>query len=93
LSTTSASKSALVRVKTESSQRSTSGSQPCTTVSAVTARATALDAAGGALIAWSSLPEALSTTSQPASRRRCRIASAAGKSRARRSWTRSSASL
>jgi len=77
LSTRTASKSALVWVKTDSSHRSASGCQPWTTVSAVTARAVAGVAGAEGLSAWSSLPDALSTTSQPPSRSCSRIASAA----------------
>jgi len=90
LSTTTASKSAFVCVKTDSSQRSASGCQPWTTVSRLASRAGASREEGGAAIACSSLPPALSTTSQPPWRNRSRIASAAAKSRARRSETRSS---
>src|SRR6266446_638705 len=93
LSTSSPSKSALVWVNTESSQRSTSGRQPWTTVSSVIARAAGLvPAAIGALSACSSLPCALSRTSHPPARRRSRMASAAAKSRSRRRTTRSATS-
>jgi len=93
LSTINASKSVLVWVNTESSQRSASGCQPWTTVRIVTARAAGFGSVvGGALIASSSLPAGLSTTSHPPARSCSRIASAAGKSRARLRSTRASRS-
>ncbi|HEX2681535.1 MAG TPA: hypothetical protein VHQ03_09610 [Candidatus Dormibacteraeota bacterium] len=53
-------------MKTDSSHRSASGCQPWTMVSSVTARAMGCGpAVGGALMAMSSLPAALSTTSHP----------------------------
>src|SRR5690348_9647702 len=94
LSTTSASKSVLVCVKTESSQRSASERHPWRTVSTVTARPAGRGSLlRGAVIACSSLPSAVSTTSHPPSRSCSRIASAAEKSRTRRRSTRSSSSL
>jgi hypothetical protein len=47
LSTTIASKSTLQWVNTDSSQRSTSGTQPCATVNSVTARGVAGSTAWG----------------------------------------------
>jgi hypothetical protein len=92
LSTMSASKSALQFVKTESSHRSASGFQPCTTVSRVTARGSGAGAVlAGAFSAWSSLPLWLSTTSHPPSRKRSRMASASAKFFARRRTLRSAA--
>src|SRR4029077_3803404 len=91
LSTITASKSALQWVKTESSHRSASGCQPCTTASSVTARGMAFGSSlGWAFRAWSSLPVALSTTSHPPARSSSRIASAFSKSRSRRRSVRSS---
>src|SRR5260370_38042511 len=93
LSTSRASKSALVWVNTESSQRSTSGRQPWTTTSSVTARTTrSVPAWAGAFSACSSLPSALSRTSHPPARSFSRMASAAAKSLSRRSRTRSATS-
>src|SRR6266581_5946921 len=94
LSTTIASKSALQWVKTENSHRSASARHPCTTVSSVTERGTVCGATpAGALIACSSLPVALSTTSHPPARSRSRMVSAASKSRSRRRSARSATRL
>src|SRR5262245_66646872 len=59
----------------------------------VTARGVADGCGGAALIAYSSLPDGLSTTSHPPACSRARIASASAKLRARLSATRSSRSL
>src|SRR5579864_6013978 len=93
LSTISASKSALQCENTERSQRSASGLHPWTTVSRVTARGGATCCWGGALIACSSLPVGLSTTSHPPEWSCSRIASAASNSFDCRRWIRSARSL